>query len=262
LLKNFGKLSSAYLLVSHGSRDPRSQIALEQLAKLLNRKLQTKYAIAQSKTYRDTTVFNGEDNSMVGTACLELATLPLHKSIQQFATKAKESGVKQIEILPLFLLGGTHVKEDIPREIAIAQQDLENSISLQLNPYLGSNPRLIELLARQFKHLAAETKILMSHGSRYPNGNHSCEAIAAKLNAIPAYWSVSPTLAEIIAKLAQGEIKKVAILPYFLFVGGITDAIATQVQQLQQDYPKLELLLGNPLGATAELADLIVEELN
>lgn len=263
MLKNFGKLSSAYILVSHGSRDPRPQIALEQLAELLNRKLQTKYAIAQSKIYRNSiAVVKGENNSLIGTACLELAPLPLHKSIEQFALIAKEVGARRIEILPLFLLKGTHVSEDIPRKVAIAQQAVENSLQLKLKPYLGSNPRLIHLLTQQFQQLPAEKKILMSHGSRYPNGNQTCEALAAKLNAIPAYWSVSPNLAEIMAKLAQTKTKSVAILPYFLFAGGITDAIAAQVEQLQQDYPKLELLLGNPLGATAELADAIVEELN
>lgn len=263
MLKNSGKLSSAYLLVSHGSRDPRPQIALKQLAELLNRKLQQKYAIAPSKAYRESTaVFNEESNPLIGTACLELATLPLHKRIQQFAVTAKESGARCIKILPLFLLRGTHVKEDIPREIAIAQQAIENSLQLQLNPYLGSNPKLLDLLIQQFKQIPAQTRILISHGSRYPNGNQPCEAIAAKLKAIPAYWSVSPSLAERIELLAENKPKNIAILPYFLFNGGITDAIATQVKQFQQDYPQLELILGNPLGATAELADAIVEELN
>lgn len=262
MLKNSGKLTSAYLLVSHGSRDPRPQIALEQLAELLNRRLNKRYAIAQTKTYRDPVVFKGESNPLIATACLELAPLPLHERIQQFAISAKASGARCIKILPLFLLRGTHVQEDIPKEVAIARQKIQNSIQLQLNPYLGSNPRLIPLLAEQFKQLPAQTRILMSHGSRYPNGNQSCEAIAAQLGAISAYWSVSPNLGEIIESLGTNEPKSIAILPYFLFNGGITDAIAAQIQELQQTYPQLELILGNPLGATTELADAIVEELN
>jgi sirohydrochlorin ferrochelatase len=239
----------------------------------LGQKLQERQAIYRSSASSQkvkiepkldgaTAVLRQPTVSLVDTACLELAPAPLHASIEQFAKKAREAGLESIQILPLFLLPGVHVKEDIPREVAIAQKAVGDSVRLKLRPYLGSYPRLANLLAQQLERLPAPARIFLSHGSRRPGGNQPCQEIASQLNVIPAYWSVSPTLAERVETLAKAGKQKIAILPYFLFSGGITDAIAQQVQQLQQAFPKLELLLGEPLGATAELADLIIEEIN
>ncbi|NJK53531.1 MAG: hypothetical protein HC936_13280 [Leptolyngbyaceae cyanobacterium SU_3_3] len=48
--------------------------------------------------------------------------------------------------------------------------------------------------------------------------------------------------------------------PIFLFPGKITEAIAQEVANLQQEYPHVELCLGKPLGATEAIAELIVQE--
>jgi sirohydrochlorin ferrochelatase len=57
--------------------------------------------------------------------------------------------------------------------------------------------------------------------------------------------------------LVRGGQQQIGIVPYFLFNGGITDAIAKNVAQLKQQFPATELHLANPLGASVELADLI-----
>ncbi|NES83273.1 MAG: sirohydrochlorin chelatase [Moorea sp. SIO2B7] len=264
---------SAYLLVSHGSRDSRPQIAVERLAYLVCQQLQMRVTFPQlvstyrlhseelniEKTCTSTTLISKPPSPLVGTASLELAPLPLHESIQQFAHKAQTIGVKRIQILPLFLLPGVHVKQDIPREVTIAQQFLGEELVLELRPHLGSYTGMKTLLENQFDQISAQGRILLSHGSRRLNGNKSCEALALQLGAIPAYWSVSPSLATQIAVLAAGGKKTIAIQQYFLFAGGITEAIATKVQHLQQVFPTVRLLLSQPLGVTAELANLIVE---
>jgi sirohydrochlorin cobaltochelatase len=68
---------------------------------------------------------------------------------------------------------------------------------------------------------------------------------------------VKPSLAEQIDSLVRGGQQQIGIVPYFLFNGGITDAIAKNVAQLKQQFPTAELNLANPLGASEELADLI-----
>jgi sirohydrochlorin cobaltochelatase len=264
------RLASAYLLVSHGSRDPRPQIAVEQLAFLLSQKL-----ARQPATYRSThfplnieqksqtkTVLRSQQAPLVETACLELAPVPLYVRIEECARKARERGLESLQILPLFLLPGVHVREDIPKEVAIAQQALEGTIKLELRSYLGIYPDIIHILERKLEKVPAQAKILLSHGSRRQGANKSCEAIAARLNAVTAYWSVYPSLAEQVTLLAEAGAESIAILPYFLFQGGITDAIASQVQQLQTAFPKTKLHLGEPLGATEELADLILTGIN
>ncbi|ACK66306.1 cobalamin (vitamin B12) biosynthesis CbiX protein [Rippkaea orientalis PCC 8801] len=231
-------MTSAYLLVTHGSRDRRPQIALENLAILVKQRLSVRTPI------------------IIETASLELTPIPLAQKIEQLALKSKN-----LTIIPLFLLPGVHVREDIPKEIAIAQQNTGGGVTIKLAPYLGSYSRLPHLIARQFGEDLANGKILIGHGSRYPQGNQPLQDLATHLNALDAYWSVKPSLNDQFSTLIDQGKETITIVPYFLFAGGITQAIAQQVQQLQSTWPQVHLQYGQPLGATPELAQLIVEEI-
>lgn len=264
-------MTSAYLLVTHGSRDPRPQIAAERLAYLVQQQLITKQQPSlpqslaiQNRTFSttvrsSTAILPPPSSLLIETASLELSPVSLSQQIQQFADQAKSLRLQNLKIIPLFLLPGVHVREDIPKEVAIAQQQLGKTITLELSPYLGSNPRLPHLLARQFRESPTVGKILIAHGSRYRGGNQPIESMANCLQALAAYWSVSPSLTEQIDALVEQGKETITIVPYFLFAGGITTAIAQQVQQLQRDLPQIQLQMGSPLGATPELAQLIVE---
>jgi sirohydrochlorin ferrochelatase len=85
------------------------------------------------------------------------------------------------------------------------------------------------------------------------------EAVAEQLGAVAAYWSVKPTLEEQLLALADAGHKQIAILPYFLFSGGITDALRQSVSSLQERFSKVQLSLCNPIGVSSQLADLIVD---
>lgn len=200
-----------------------------------------------------------EQSPLVGTAALELAPSPLHEQIRQFAKEALATGYRKLQLLPLFLLPGVHVMEDIPEEVALAQQHLGDAIAISQQPHLGAHPEVGQLLTNQDAIARADAKILVSHGTRRPGGNEPVEVIAQQLGAVAAYWSISPNVEEQIeASVARG-CKQLAILPYFIFTGGITDAIAQQVSQLQGQFPEVKLTLGNPIGASERLAELIVD---
>jgi sirohydrochlorin ferrochelatase len=81
--------------------------------------------------------------------------------------------------------------------------------------------------------------------------------MAISMNAVAAYWAVSPSLKDIVAQLAADGKKKIAIIPYFLFAGGITDAIAESIQDLKLQFPGVSFELYEPLGSNGELTDLI-----
>ncbi|MEP0771965.1 sirohydrochlorin chelatase [Trichocoleus sp. ST-U1] len=279
--------SSAYLLVSHGSRDPRPQAAVEQLATLIYEKAQrSENAWVQAfqpvrrlgaSPMLETRNFTSLQEPLVGTAVLELATQPLHEQIRQFGVRvasAKQNrvaSIKQnravaseyhsenpcIQVLPLFLLPGVHVMEDIPEEVAIAQAAFGSKLKLDIRPHLGAHLGLSRLLASQFASITADARILLAHGSRRAGGNQSVETIARTLDAVPAYWSVPPSLEDRVKALVEAGKEKIAILPYFLFAGGITDAIAQTVERLSQQFPSAKLQMAEPIGASAELADLI-----
>jgi sirohydrochlorin cobaltochelatase len=270
LIVNCLRFSDSYLLVAHGSRDPHFQLSLKMLARLVQKQLENSLAVTQFKNdtqkidkkkkilATELTPSRKNTNFLVATACLELSSQPLSESIEQFAEISDRAGFKTLRILPLFLAPGVHVKEDIPAIVEQLQPNLSEKITLDLEPYLGSNPLMSELLAIEFENLDAEARILIAHGSRRDNANDIIEAIALELKAQIAYWSISPQLAEKVKELVELGAKKIAIVPYFLFTGKITEAIAKQVQELETIFPDVELILGQPLGATSELAEIIV----
>jgi sirohydrochlorin cobaltochelatase len=233
-------MPSAYLLVSHGSRDPRPDIAMQELAKLVSQKLPS-------------------SENLVGTATLEVNEQPLHQQIQDFAESALAYGYNCLKIVPLFLLPGVHVMTDIPAEIALAKKALGQDMIINLKPYLGSHPDLEKLLMPAMANIKVEASILLSHGSRRSGSQQPVENMAASLGAIAAYWSVLPNLESRVKELVAGGYRQIAILPYFLFTGGITDAIAKSVEALKLQFPEVTFQLVPPLGASAELADLICD---
>jgi sirohydrochlorin cobaltochelatase len=224
-------LPSAYLLVTHGSRDLRYQIAIAQLADQVQQHLSVP----------------------VGMATLECSPLALHQQIEQFCNHRTDD----VQIVPLFLLPGVHVMEDIPEQIAIAQQHVK--IPLRLMSHLGVHPRLPELLARRFAQVSSDARILLAHGSRRAGGNRPVETLAARVEAVPAFWSVSPSLDVQIQTLVQQKCQDIAILPYFLFSGGITDAIAQTVSYLAEQYPEVTLQLLSPLEVSDDFVSLIAD---
>lgn len=238
-------MQSTYLLVSHGSRDPRPQLALEKLAQRL----------------RDQMAINllpSSPTPVVGTATLECAAIPLSQQIQHFSEYTHSLGLNQLEILPLFLLAGVHVKEDIPKQVAIAQKSLGAKITLKIKPYLGSQVSQIAMkLASQMTAVPVEAWVLIAHGSRRVDGNEPVEKLAEKLRAPAAYWSVEPSLETQVKRLVEAGYKKIGILPYFIFSGGITEAIAQSVEQFYHDYSSVEFFLTKPLEAHQILVDLI-----
>jgi sirohydrochlorin cobaltochelatase len=216
----------AYFLVTHGSKSPHSWTALQTL-------------ITHTQTLTEV---------CVGGGCLEGQAISLAQQLQQFcetlSQQSQQSNLKQINVavIPLFLLPGVHAREDIPAEIAIAQQKIANSldcqISLKLTPHLGTHPQIPSLLQSQLNSLIDHSNpvnnqnigfILLSHGSRLLETFQTIEALADQLGAIAAYWSVPPSLNTQIEQLiAQGK-ERITIMPYFLSSGGIMDAIAQQI---------------------------------
>ncbi len=231
-------LSIAYLLVFHGSRYAASAIAANRLAQLLTEKLPL---------------------PLVTTAALELATRPLHQSIVDFAQVAIAEGYQTICIVPLFLSQGVHVRQDIPAEIAQARSQLGTKIKLEVTSYVGGYPAMATLLAQQAEQIAPPTasRILLAHGSRLAGGNRPYQTLATQLNAVNAYWSVSPDLTNVVKSLASENTDTIVIILYFLFPGKITQAIADRVNQLQTEFPQINLILTPPLAPTPELADII-----
>jgi sirohydrochlorin cobaltochelatase len=248
--------SPAYVLVFHGSRDPRPHSAVTQLAELVRAGLLLRQGISVTRSHCFPVTLLDRPEIFLETASLELSEIPLHQRIEEFARQAEEKGATTLQIIPLFLLAGVHVVEDIPREVSLAR----SSLPLQIKPYLGSYRGVQKRVAREFDRFPDSARILLSHGSRRPSGRATIETLAASVKATAAYWSVEPSLADTIETLIATGRDSIAILPYFLFPGTITDESERQILSLSQKYKNVNFFLGQPFGATEELARILLEE--
>jgi sirohydrochlorin ferrochelatase len=260
LYKKTLTFSCAYLLVAHGSRDRGYHQNLQQLAELIRQEMMLSVSQSWGNQGAIATLTKGAE-PLVATACLELESLSLAEQISQFAIAAEKAGWESLKILPLFLLPGVHVTEDLPREVELARAILGNRVKIELLSYLGKSKGLIELLNKQFEGLNTQGRILFSHGSTLPETAKTVRKIALELFAFDAYLSGGISLNERVREMADLGIGSIAILPYFLLSGGIVTALAQRTKELQEIFPDLQLILGEPLGVSTQLANSIVKEL-
>jgi sirohydrochlorin cobaltochelatase len=226
--------AAALFFVTHGSSDRRSWLSLQNLVSL-----------AQSRSDR-----------LIGGGCLEGQEITLAQQLEQFAIKAIAIGITEIEILPMLLLAGVHVSEDIPNEVAIAQSNLQSKLQedliFRITPHLGTDSQIPNLLLQHFQkyknqkyrnteNIEKQGQILVSHGSRRVDANQVVEDLATHCQAIAAYWGVEPKIETQIENLLAQGINQINVLPYFLTEGGITEAIARKLD-LYRDRAQIQLL--------------------
>jgi sirohydrochlorin cobaltochelatase len=241
-------LVAAYFLIAHGSRDGRSRQGLQACATFVSQYLAEDQALPSPQP-------------LVGTGVLEFGEQPLAVQIATFAKAAANAGIRQVFLLPLFLVSGNHVNQDLPEAIYQAQAQIPANVSLTLCPFLGSHPQIALLVQERMGEvpLPCDRWILLAHGTRRLGGNPAIDALATQLGAIPAYWANAPTLETQLQTLASSSTQRIGIFPYFLFTGRTIDAIGQQVLQLQSTFPSLDLQLTHPLNPSPLLAKLLLD---
>ncbi|MBE9031259.1 sirohydrochlorin chelatase [filamentous cyanobacterium LEGE 11480] len=231
-----------YLLVLHGSSADRYQAAVTELSAVLSTRL------GPTVNYR--------------LAYLECAETSLSQQIQAFGQQLAAASINQMQILPLFLLPGVHVMEDIPTQVHQAQQALTQlavPIELVMQPYLGSQPQLHDRLQQVVGPASATAaRILVAHGTKRPGGNQPIETLAETIQFIPAYWFVAPSLSDQVTALFERGVRQVVVLPYVLLAGSLTDGIARQIDELQLQFPSMQFDRLPALDQSGVLIELIV----
>ena len=294
--------STAYLLISHGSRDPRHQVAINRLAQLIREQLNPALVSPWSSqpfgplmsegltlgpvtlelqdrrhqggvgsvmtaipTVTNTTLAPvtrlPQDRFIVGAAVLEFGFLPLHKQICEFGRRLSSAGIDRLHLIPLFLLRGKHVMQDIPTEVEQARKQLSGTIELELGEHIGGSQSMLNLIANRFLNSPTSGRLLIAHGSRRARGNRVVDNLAKSLGTSVAYWTNESEIENQTIQLMQQGCSTLTIFPYFLFAGGITDAVAHLTEELAERFPRTNFRLLPPLGATCDVANLVINTL-
>lgn len=232
-------MDSALLFVVHGSKNPQYHRHLQQLHRNIRRHFpQLTFDIAP----------------------LEFGDRPLGEMLLAMGQGLGYQGQKRLKIVPLFLGAGVHTQEDLPAAVDFAQPQLPN-FQLEVLPFLGNWPTMATTLGRQFRHPPSphHQRILLAHGSGRPGGNEAIETLTIALQAQPLYWSVAPKYDHHLHHLPP-ELETVEILPYFLFPGKITQAIAQEINQFNENpekKPRPVVHLGDTLAEGDSLIELL-----
>ena len=276
--------STAFLLVFHGSHDPRPTQAAQRLAQFVRSHLSLLQTLsagcpdqgaAACLTALDThdrdallRVYSSSPSQtvsslvaplpLVGTACLEAGVFTLQRQILDFGKRVQAMGITTLRIVPLFLLGGNHVLRDLPTQVSQAQGQSPR-LALDLTPHIGSHPAMKTLVHSKFQAASTEFPLLLAHGSRQRRSNESVEALAKEIGGAAAYWSIAPDLETRTIQLIQAGVQELAVLPYFLFNGTTTDAITRRTEALAERFPKLRIHLLPALGPCPQLARIVVD---
>lgn len=267
-------IGSVWVLVFHGSRDPRSQQAATVITQQVQHQMQLSQRCpavpaassgGQSPWGRqaETVAIAPVAPLAIADAYLECQPLPLSEQLVQIVQQATgelpgRDGPLRVQVIPVLLLAGVHVREDIPAAVAIAQAQLPPTVQWEITHHLGSCAELHQLVRQRLTATPLDGWILLAHGSRRPGANQVIETLAAEVGAIAAYWATPPDLATQIQALQQQGRRRIGILPYFLSSGGITDAISQTVTTLTQRDPNLSLSLAETLDHNAAIADILV----
>ncbi len=184
---------TAVFFVTHGSSDRRSWLNLQNLVAIANSaKYQTKFP----------------EISIIGGGCLEGQAQTLSQQLEAFVqsfdtahqSTNHQSPITNLLIMPLFLLSGIHVSEDIPAEVAIANANLQAKFAstcpkLAIAPYLGTDSQIPNLIAQQFANADPDAaRMLIAHGSRREGANQIIEDLAHHSQAIAAYWGARSSM--------------------------------------------------------------------
>ncbi len=112
----------ALVIVAHGSRRGSSNDEVRELASKVQGEI-------------------GEQYAMVNTGFLELAEPLIPESIVQCI----EQGASRVDVLPYFLSAGRHVLEDVPAEVAKAQERYPE-VAITIKTHIGGMSAMVGLI--------------------------------------------------------------------------------------------------------------------
>lgn len=117
-------MSTAIVLVDHGSREPAANDVVVQMARLLQARV--------------------GDRAEVRWAHMELCEPNLSGALDA----AVSAGASSVLVQPLFLVPGRHASRDIPALVNAARQR-HPSVTFQLGDVIGADPLLAELILQR-----------------------------------------------------------------------------------------------------------------
>ncbi|MFJ6215777.1 sirohydrochlorin chelatase [Streptomyces sp. NPDC092296] len=237
----------ALLLVGHGTRDDAGAEAFRTFVDGLRGRL---------------------PGVPVGGGFIELSPPPLADAVAELVA----AGARRFAAVPLVLVSAGHAKGDIPAAL-VREKERHQGTAFSYGRPLGPHPALLTVLERRLDEVldpadrAETTVLLVGRGSTDPDANAEVLKVARLLwegrglaGVEAAFVSLAdpdvPAGLERCRRLGAGRI---VVLPYFLFTGILPDRVDQQAAEWAAAHPEVEVRRAGVMGATEELAELVLE---
>jgi sirohydrochlorin ferrochelatase len=218
----------ALILTAHGSADPRSSATTHAVAEQIRRLrpwLDVRVAFCE----------RSEPNLRDVLSCLDRPGL----------------------VTPLLLASAYHARVDIPSMIGAA------AVPVQQADTLGEDPRLVDVLAERLGERGIDQRgdtgiVVVAVGSSHATANARTATLASALRrrgwprVRVAFATAQPSVADRIAELRRSGASRVAVAPWFIAPGRITDRVAAVAVEC-------DAAIAEPLGAHPLLAQTVLD---
>ena len=160
-------------------------------------------------------------------------------------------------VTPLLLASAYHARVDIPALIS------EAPVPVLQTDTLGEDTRLVEVLNQRLAEIeldrGRDTGVLVvAVGSSHPAANARTATLASALAELGgwarvqvAYATAEPSVADGIAELRRNGARRIAVAPWFIAPGRITDRVAMIAAEL-------DVAMAEPLGAHSLVAQTVL----
>ncbi|OPG15492.1 sirohydrochlorin chelatase [Ferroacidibacillus organovorans] len=238
------------LFVGHGSRDSDGNQEFLEFVNEIRRRVPTQHFEACFLELTTPTIPDG-----------------LNACIRQDADR--------IVVVPVILLAASHVKFEIPEYLDAARRKYPN-VEIVYGRNIGLHEQMIDLLTDRFYEQAAmfaqeeihQTAIvLMGRGSSDPDANGDLYKIARQVWEQTGVFTVEvcftgitfPRLPDGIKRALSLGVKRVVVVPYFLFTGVLIKRMRDVLQEMQAADPTIPLHMAEYFGMHRRLIEIVLE---
>jgi sirohydrochlorin cobaltochelatase len=240
-------MTSALLIVGHGTRDPAGQAECDELVSLVR---------------------EARPGLRVALGYLELCPPPITETIEELVVE----GVTDVTVVPLVLLAAGHAKGDVPAAVVRARLQYPE-VTFRYAAPLGIHPDVLAVTDDRLEEAVSAPArdrtavVVIGRGTSDPDANGDLAKIARLLwegRPWPLVEAGFVSLAEPSVRVVLDRVRRlgaerVVVHPYFLFTGVLERRIREQADAWAAAHPDVEVVHAGQLGPHERLAALLLQ---
>ncbi len=182
-------------------------------------------------------------------------------------------GAKSITVLPLILLAASHVKLEIPEFLTNARRQYPD-VQFIYGHNVGLHPGFVDLAQQRFEvtdvaqaERGGTAIVLMFRGSSDPDANGDAYKLSRLLWERTGVATVEtcftgvtyPSVWEGVRRAAALGVKRMVIVPYFLFTGILIKRVRGWLPEIVAKYPGIPIEMAGYFGPDPQMMDIVAE---